>query len=381
MPGATGTTVLGATVTAFAAIAEINPIVITVPAGEEHAARSCLPEELLDTRKTKSSVLFVAGGPTRRASVHNALSLLLTYNPTYVLIHDGARPWIKRGLIERCIEAAKQFGAAIPVLPLLETPKEIDLMETGRFIKRRLERSAIYTAQTPQCFAFPEILTCHEKAAQETNHEYTDDAEVWTEFAGKVAAIPGNPGNRKITYPEDLEVWNEDHPLFPSPQSLKIGIGRDIHRLVAGRKFLLGGVTIPFEKGEDGHSDGDALSHAICDALLGAAGLSDIGALFPPDDPEWRDAHSLNLLKRTWRLVNSQGWRLVNLDCTVTCENPRIAPHRDHIRRTLAAALDADPRQVFVKGKTNEGLGPIGAGEAIEALAVCLLSGIRAKGE
>ncbi|MDR0497022.1 MAG: 2-C-methyl-D-erythritol 2,4-cyclodiphosphate synthase [Treponema sp.] len=154
---------------------------------------------------------------------------------------------------------------------------------------------------------------------------------------------------------------------------IKVGLGRDLHRLVPGRKFLLGGVEIPFEKGEAGHSDGDFLAHAACDAILGAAGLGDIGELYPPDDAIWKDADSLDLLKSTWQRVKAQGWRLINLDCVVSCEMPKILPHRESIRSSLAKALEAGPDAVFVKGKTYEGLGPIGTGEAVEALAVCLL--------
>ena len=154
---------------------------------------------------------------------------------------------------------------------------------------------------------------------------------------------------------------------------IRVGLGRDIHRLVEGRKFLLGGVEIPFEKGELGHSDGDVLAHAVIDALLGAAGLGDIGELFPSGDPSWKDADSILLLKSAWDKVRSEGWRLVNLDCTVSCEEPKILPYRDNIIRSLALALEAEPGRVFVKGKTNEGLGPVGAGEAVEALAACLI--------
>ena len=152
---------------------------------------------------------------------------------------------------------------------------------------------------------------------------------------------------------------------------LRIGIGKDLHRLEAGRRFLLGGVEIPFEKGEIGHSDGDVLAHAVCDAVLGAAGLGDIGELYPPDDPAHKNANSLELLKGAWRRL--AGWRLVNLDCVVSCEGPKILPYREQIRRSLAEALETDPGVIFVKGKTGEGLGPIGTGEAVEAMAMCLL--------
>jgi len=153
----------------------------------------------------------------------------------------------------------------------------------------------------------------------------------------------------------------------------RIGLGKDLHRLAAGRRFLLGGVEIPFEKGELGHSDGDVLIHAIIDALLGAAGLGDIGEFYPSGDSAWKDANSLELLKNAWLKVKDQGWYLVNLDCTVTCEKPKILPYRDSICRSIAKTLEVDSSSVFVKGKTNEGLGPLGTGEAVEAWAVCLL--------
>ena len=155
---------------------------------------------------------------------------------------------------------------------------------------------------------------------------------------------------------------------------VKIGLGRDFHRLVAGRRFLLGGIEIPAQRGELGHSDGDVLAHAVCDALLGAAALGDIGSLFPPSDPAWKDADSMELLRSAYNLVKQAGWQLVNLDCVVSCEEPQVLPYRDRIRQSLAAALEVSVDAVFVKGKTSEGLGPVGEGKAVEAMAVCLLA-------
>jgi 2-C-methyl-D-erythritol 2,4-cyclodiphosphate synthase len=156
---------------------------------------------------------------------------------------------------------------------------------------------------------------------------------------------------------------------------IRTGLGRDLHRLVPGRPFLLGGLRIEAERGELGHSDGDVLAHAVIDALLGAAALGDIGALFPPSEPRWKDADSLELLKEAWALVKRRGWNLVNLDCVVSCETPRLLPYREAIRASLAGALGVLPEQIFVKGKTAEGLGPVGEGLAVEALALCLLEG------
>jgi 2-C-methyl-D-erythritol 2,4-cyclodiphosphate synthase len=154
---------------------------------------------------------------------------------------------------------------------------------------------------------------------------------------------------------------------------IRVGLGRDLHRLVQGRRFLLAGVELPSDRGELGHSDGDVLAHAVTDAVLGAAGLGDIGAFFPPSDPKWKDADSMELLRTAFGKVREQGWRLLNLDCVVTCEKPRLLPYRERIRAALAAALNADIGAIFVKGKTAEGLGPIGEGAAVDAEAVCLL--------
>ena len=208
-------TVLGAAVAAFTSCTQIGPIVITVPAGEENAARAKLPPELLDTGPygREGRIFLIPGGRTRRASVYNALLFLEAYHPSHVLIHDGARPWIKQNLIERIIDAVILREAVIPALPLLETPKELGgTTDEPAIIKRHLRRENLCAAQTPQGFRFPEILRAHEKAAEKEeaarnageNFEYTDDAEVWGEFIGQVAVIPGDVENRKITYPEDL---------------------------------------------------------------------------------------------------------------------------------------------------------------------------------
>ncbi|MCL2320376.1 MAG: 2-C-methyl-D-erythritol 4-phosphate cytidylyltransferase [Treponema sp.] len=228
-------TVLGAAVAAFVSCPQIGPIVITVPPGSDRSrseAIACLPEDLRSlvpgpgesasafSGAGRGRILLVDGGSTRRASVHNALSLLEAYSPSCVLIHDGARPWITRELIERVIDAVLRHGAVIPALPLIETPKELCRpLEPGVaagpglhrdepvFITRHLKRAQLCTAQTPQGFRFPEILRAHEQARERETREqieYTDDAEVWGEFIGQVAVIPGDPENKKITYPEDL---------------------------------------------------------------------------------------------------------------------------------------------------------------------------------
>jgi 2-C-methyl-D-erythritol 2,4-cyclodiphosphate synthase/2-C-methyl-D-erythritol 4-phosphate cytidylyltransferase/2-C-methyl-D-erythritol 2,4-cyclodiphosphate synthase len=154
---------------------------------------------------------------------------------------------------------------------------------------------------------------------------------------------------------------------------VRVGLGEDMHRLVQGRRFILGGVEIPADRGELGYSDGDVLAHAVTDALLGAVGMGDIGELFPPSDNAWRDADSMNLLRIAFNRIQALGWRLVNIDCVVKFEKPHILPYRRRICESLAMVLGVPPEAVFVKGKTGEGLGPVGEGIAVQASAVCLL--------
>jgi 2-C-methyl-D-erythritol 4-phosphate cytidylyltransferase len=218
LPGADeGLTVLGKAVSAFAEIPEIKTIVITVPFNEssssegEAAARNALPPRFLDAQNSPA-VYFVSGGATRQASVFNALSFLASQCvPDLVLIHDGARPWVSPALIRNIIAGVQKYRAVIPLVPLTETPKEIDVpLESAVgggpvFIKKHLRRTIVGAAQTPQGFAFPDILTAHQQAvAHDTENEYTDDAELWAAFCGPVAAIPGESENRKITFPEDF---------------------------------------------------------------------------------------------------------------------------------------------------------------------------------
>ena len=154
---------------------------------------------------------------------------------------------------------------------------------------------------------------------------------------------------------------------------IRCGLGYDVHKLKKGRRFLLGGVEIPFSKGEDGHSDGDVLIHAVCDAILGASALGDIGELFPPSNPAYKDADSMEFLRDVFLRVKQIGWKIVNLDCVVICEKPKILPFRDVIRKSLAQTLEVPVDCVFLKGKTAEGLGAVGKGKAVEAHVVCLL--------
>ena len=155
---------------------------------------------------------------------------------------------------------------------------------------------------------------------------------------------------------------------------IRVGLGYDLHRLVEGRKLIIGGVDFPFEKGADGHSDGDVLLHAVTDALLGASGLGDIGSYFPPEDPKWKNADSAKLLQAVWKDVLDEGWKLENLDCVVKLEKPKFLPKRQEVISSIAKILGVENERVFVKAKTGEKLPPVGTGDAIEAYVVCLLN-------
>ena len=158
---------------------------------------------------------------------------------------------------------------------------------------------------------------------------------------------------------------------------IRVGLGYDIHRLIEGRPLILGGIVLPFEKGEDGHSDGDVLFHAVTDAVLGASGLGDIGSYFPPEDAKWKDADSADLLRAVWKDVKAAGWELVNLDCVIKLERPKFLPHRRDVIQSIAGILGVEENQVFVKAKTGEKLPPVGTSEAVEAQVVCLLQSLR----
>ena len=155
---------------------------------------------------------------------------------------------------------------------------------------------------------------------------------------------------------------------------IRVGLGYDLHRLIEGRKLLLGGIDLPFERGEDGHSDGDVLFHAITDAVLGASGLGDIGSFFPPEEAKWKDADSAELLRTVMKKVSADGWKIENLDCVVKLEKPKGIPHRQAVIENIAKVLEVAPDQVFVKAKTGEKLPPVGTSEAVEAFVTCLLS-------
>lgn len=374
-----GETVLSKAAKAFLLSAQFSHIIITCPKDKCKQAEEVLfqDRELANLiADSKAKIFFIEGDSTRQASVFKALSFLKDAlsqeenSKSIVLIHDGARPFVSKEIILNVIETVEKFGAACPAINVTDTQKRISSEGT---IQEHLVRSSLRSVQTPQGFDLDEIFECHKKAeliSKSTNKEFTDDTEIYDSFpeltdGKKVHITQGSIENIKITYPSDLQM--------NKVKQNRIGLGNDTHRLIEGRKFLLGGVEIPSEKGEEAHSDGDVLLHAITDALLGAAGLGDIGSYFPPEDAKWKDAASRELIQKCWNDVKAQGYSLVNLDCVVECEKPKLLPYRQKIIESIAEILSVEKERIFVKGKTGEKLDAVGEGKAVKASCICLL--------
>lgn len=360
-----GGTVISCAARIFLESADFETVIIAIPKnGQKDAEAALFSDPEVQDLMHGRNLIFAEGGDTRQKSVFNAIRAI-PKKDSIVLIHDAARPFVSKEIIEKTIEAAELYGAAVPAVPPVDTQKEINGDKT---IVRHLVRKDLCAVQTPQAFLLEPLIACHRAASLE-NFEYTDDTEIWDnypEFTGgkKVHVVEGSRDNKKITYIQDIE----------KNTMTRIGMGTDLHRLVEGRKFFLGGIEIPAEKGEDGHSDGDVLLHAISDALLGASGLGDIGSYFPPDDPKWKGADSKVLLAKIWADVKNSGWKLNNLDCVIETEKPKFLPWRQKVIKSIASVLGVSTDRVFVKAKTNEKQDSVGAGNAIKAYCVCLLN-------
>ena len=347
LPG--GLTVLQTSLRAFEQHPRVNDIVLVAGAN----LKTC--REL--AAACSKPCTAVSGGATRAESVRAGLAAA---TGEIVAIHDAARPFVSESVITAAIEAAEKTGAAAPAVPVKDT---IKIAEAENRVCSTPDRSSLFAVQTPQCFK-RELY--HKALAAVTGEKadlVTDDCSLF-ELAGlPVVLTAGDYANLKITTKEDLKGEN----------TMRIGHGYDVHRLVEGRRLILGGVDIPYEKGLLGHSDADVLLHAISDALLGAAALGDIGKHFPDTDPRYEGADSLRLLQEVGRLVNEAGYTVGNIDATILCQAPKLAPHIQTMRANIAGALDVDVNQVSVKATTEEHLGFTGQGEGIAAHAVALL--------
>jgi 2-C-methyl-D-erythritol 4-phosphate cytidylyltransferase/2-C-methyl-D-erythritol 2,4-cyclodiphosphate synthase len=328
-----------------------------------------LPPDLVDTPPSylftfAKPVTVVAGGERRRDSVANGFAVVAD-RADVVLIHDAARPLVTHDVIRRTIEAAAATGAAIAAMRASDTVKQVN---EDRHVAATLPRERIYLAQTPQAFRVGVLRDALRLAG-----DATDEAALAERAGHQVAVVDGDVRNMKITTPEDLAVAER---LLGGAGivTLRIGNGYDLHRLVPGRPLILGGVHVPFDRGLDGHSDADAVCHAVTDAVLGACGAGDIGRHFPDTDPAWKDANSIVLLQRAAAVVRERGFAIVNIDVVVIAQQPKLAPHAMAMGANVAAALGVAASQVSVKGKTNEGVDSMGTGASIAVHAVALLN-------
>jgi len=308
----------------------------------------------------------VAGGSSRSESVRNGLAAVPP-EATIVCVHDGARPFASAELYQRVVAAvADGADGAIPGLAVTDTVKQV--AADGRVVATP-ERAGLRAVQTPQAFRASVLRAAHATAGT-AGAAATDDAALVEAAGGTVVVVAGEAENRKITDPADLE-WARRRVgganAVDAPQ-IRVGQGFDIHRFSddPARPLVLGGVVFEGTPGLHGHSDADAVAHAVTDALLGAAGLGDIGQHFPDTDPQWKGADSLELLRAAAALVRADGWAVGNVDCSVVCEAPKLAPHRDEMQRRLTAAAGGP---VTVKGRRAEGLGALGRREGIAVWA------------
>ena len=307
----------------------------------------------------------VAGGNTRQQSVQNGLAALPP-EADIVGIHDGARPLIDPDTIAAVIDAAVEYGGAAVAVPVKDTLKRTD---ADGIIIDTPDRANLWRVQTPQVFDRAALCAAMD-AAMAAGKDYTDDCQLMEAAGHKVKLVKGLDTNLKLTTPEDIALAKA---LMKGSDNMRIGHGYDVHKLVEGRDLILGGVKIEYEKGLLGHSDADVLTHAVMDALLGAAALGDIGKLFPDNDPAYKGADSIALLRRVVERVGEEGFAIGNIDATILCQRPKLAPHIPQMRQILADACGVDATCVSVKATTEEGLGFTGSGEGIAAHCVCLL--------
>lgn len=354
-----GEPVIRHAVRAFCEADEIDGVVVVASADETEQMRAALCG-------LEKVCAIVPGGLTRQESVKNGLDAL-PKEARIALVHDGARPLISRELIARCIRQTENCGSAVVCTPVTDTVK----VEKDGCVVRTLDRSQLRAVQTPQCFFAGELKAAYEAAARD-GVSVTDDASVMEHVGHSVHLLESSEVNFKLTTPEDLrraeEIIGERKFMQRLPRT---GFGYDVHKLASGRRLILCGKEIPWEKGLDGHSDADVAVHALMDALLGAACLGDIGRLYPDNDPAFEGADSMKLLADVLRRVKDAGYAVVHADVTIVAQKPKLMPYMDEMRRNLENAMPG--ARVNVKATTTERLGFEGRGEGISAQAVATI--------
>jgi 2-C-methyl-D-erythritol 4-phosphate cytidylyltransferase/2-C-methyl-D-erythritol 2,4-cyclodiphosphate synthase len=353
-----GRSMLQRSVTAFDDHPQVNEIVVVLPRELRE------PVELDAVNKT---IELAVGGERRQDSVAAGFRAS-SASADIVLVHDAARPFVGEDLITRVIEGAARHGAAIPARQASDTVKRA--AEAGASVDETIPRQTIWLAQTPQGFR-REVLA--DAIAKTGGADVTDEAMMAERAGYAVHIVEGDARNVKVTTADDLEQARAlVQPGKCNREEFRVGTGYDLHRLAEGRTLRLAGIEIPFDKGPLGHSDGDVVCHALCDAMFGAAAMGDIGRHFPNTDPRWKDYPGLEFVRSSAAILAEDGWRVSSVDVTVILEQPKLAPFIQAINDALAGALGVDA--ISVKAKTNEGVDAIGRGEAIAAHAVAVLA-------
>ncbi len=343
----------------------LHTIVLALPAERVETTRLLFDSFFAANQLDR--LVFVAGGKTRQDSVQAGMAALPPETEV-VLVHDGARPFVSPDIIQRCLEEALSSGAAIAAIQVRDTIKKAD--RSGVIIKT-VDRSDLWQAQTPQA-ARLDLLKKAYAVAREEGFNGTDEASLLENAGYAVSIVQGNEYNIKITRQDDLKIGER---LLEESDFMKIGHGFDAHRFGLGRQLILGGVTISFDLGLEGHSDADVLTHALIDALLGAMGEGDIGHHFPDNDPQYKNISSLKLLEQVINKMKSLKLSICNADITVICQRPKLAPFITEMKDTIAAACSVTPDSINIKATTTEMMGFTGRGEGIAVHAVVLLQG------
>jgi 2-C-methyl-D-erythritol 4-phosphate cytidylyltransferase/2-C-methyl-D-erythritol 2,4-cyclodiphosphate synthase len=348
-----GKAVLNHSVDAFSAHPGIDLVMVAVGEGQRQLAAEKLGESV-------NFVNFVTGGAERRHSVRAGLEALKAHGVTRILVHDAARPFVPASVIDALLDALDHAPGAVPAMPVADTLARGDTM-----LGENVARAGLHRIQTPQAFHLDAILAAHR--AWPADEDATDDAQMLRRAGHDVRLVPGDPMLEKITHPADFAAAEARHASTLVSRS---AMGFDVHRLEAGQELWLGGVRIQHDRGLSGHSDADVALHAVTDALLGTIGAGDIGMHFPPSDPKWRGAASAQFLDHAAGLVRAAGGVIDFIDLTLICEAPKIGPHREAIRASIAAILGIKTTQLSVKATTTERLGFTGRGEGMAAQAV-----------
>ena len=335
----------------------------------ENAVIVCQECEMQKARRIAGRLfphaIYAVGGVTRQESAYAGLRALPA-DADIVAIHDGARCFITPELIVRCVQSCEIYGSGVAGRRCTDTVKTIDAAD---YFVHTLNRDEIILVETPQVFRRAEIAEAYEAAFRD-GFTGTDDAGLMERIGKPVRLVESREENFKLTIPHDF--IRGERQLWESRQ-MRVGQGYDIHALVPGRRLILGGVEIPHEKGLSGHSDADALTHALIDALLGAAALGDIGEWFPDTDPAYQGADSMLLLEQVREALEDKFWEILNIDATIFAEKPKLSAYKEGIRQNIAEALNLSLEQVNIKAKTAEKFGAVGGGEAIAAAVSCAL--------